>query len=183
MGISSPGIGSGLDINSIVQSLVAVESQPLLLLDNKQAVLETEISAYGALQSAVNEFDQSITSLKSVNSTILNLGSSTDSTVADISVDSTADIGQYQIEVSSLAVGQRLATAGQTDSKTAIGTGTITFDFGTISGGTFDSNAGTYSGATFANNGAGQKTVTIASNTSSLEGIRDAINSELRRIN
>ena len=35
--ISSPGIGSGLDINSIISQLMTAASQPLTLLDRKEA--------------------------------------------------------------------------------------------------------------------------------------------------
>ena len=35
--LSSPGLGSGLDINGIVQKLMTVEQRPLVLLDRKEA--------------------------------------------------------------------------------------------------------------------------------------------------
>jgi hypothetical protein len=47
--ISAPGIGSGLDINSIVSQLVAAEGQPVRnRLDRTETELQTRISAYGA---------------------------------------------------------------------------------------------------------------------------------------
>ena len=80
------------------------------------------------------------------------------------------------MEVSALAQNQRLVAAGQATTTATIGTGTLTFDFGTISGGSFDAQAGQYSGAAFASAGSGVRTVTIASGSGSLGGIRDAIN-------
>ena len=45
--ITSLGVGSGLDINSIVTQLVAVESQPLALMQSNASALQTKISSYG----------------------------------------------------------------------------------------------------------------------------------------
>jgi len=49
--ISSAGIGSGLDVKSIISSLMAVEAQPLTLLQDKATSVQTEISAVGQIQS------------------------------------------------------------------------------------------------------------------------------------
>ena len=52
MGLSSPGIGSNLDINAIVSQLMSVESRPLTLLQNKQTAVKSTLSAFGQVQSA-----------------------------------------------------------------------------------------------------------------------------------
>jgi flagellar hook-associated protein 2 len=44
--ISSAGIGSGLDVNSIVTQLMAVERQPLPRLQTPAATMKTELSAF-----------------------------------------------------------------------------------------------------------------------------------------
>ena len=54
MAISAPGLGSGLDVSSIVSQLMEVEQQPLTRLQGKEAVVKAEISAYGALKSALS---------------------------------------------------------------------------------------------------------------------------------
>ena len=46
MGISSTGIGSGLDVESIITKLVALEKQPLTSLQLKATVIQTKISDY-----------------------------------------------------------------------------------------------------------------------------------------
>jgi len=52
--ITSPGIGSGLDINSLVSQLVAAERGPKEnLLNFKEATAQAEIAAYGTLKSAI----------------------------------------------------------------------------------------------------------------------------------
>ena len=40
--LSSPGIGSGLDVNGIVSQLMKAESQPLAALDAKEAKQQTD---------------------------------------------------------------------------------------------------------------------------------------------
>ena len=52
--ITSAGIGSGLDVNSIISSLMAVESQPLTALQSKATNLQTDLSAFGQVQSLVS---------------------------------------------------------------------------------------------------------------------------------
>lgn len=51
--ITSLGVGSGLDLSSIVSGLMAVEKQPLTALKTKQSTVESRISALGALKSAL----------------------------------------------------------------------------------------------------------------------------------
>ncbi len=52
--ISSTGVGSGLDVNSIVTSLMAIERRPLQLLQQRASTIQTKISAFGALQSQIS---------------------------------------------------------------------------------------------------------------------------------
>ena len=62
--ITAPGIGSGLDINSLVSQLVAAEGQPKALrYDQQEAGFQAEISALGQLKSALSEFAESLTKL------------------------------------------------------------------------------------------------------------------------
>ena len=51
MSMSSQGIGSGLDVNSIVTQLVAIEKQPLQALATKATAFQTQLSAYGTIFS------------------------------------------------------------------------------------------------------------------------------------
>ena len=52
--ISSAGIGSGLDVNSIVTQLMAIEQQPLTALQTKATTIQTTVSEYGKIKSAVS---------------------------------------------------------------------------------------------------------------------------------
>ena len=61
MALSASGLGSGLDINSLVSQLMAVERQPLTAMARKEASFQAKLSAFGqikgslsALQTAAN---------------------------------------------------------------------------------------------------------------------------------
>ena len=64
--ISSPGIGSGLDIKSIVSQLVALEKAPLTALDVKTATIQTKISAFGQIKSLVSPLSDAASTLNSL---------------------------------------------------------------------------------------------------------------------
>lgn len=178
MGISTPGIGSGLDVNGIVSKLMSIEQQPLIALNNKVASYQAQLSGYGQIKSALSQFQSAVQGLSGPSQFQSLTATLADATVATASASSSATPGTYALEVTSLAQAQKLVAAGQASASTAIGSGaatTLTFDFGTIAGGTLSN--GTYTGASFTSNGAGTKTVTIDASNNSLSGIRDAINS------
>ncbi|MFZ3043283.1 MAG: flagellar filament capping protein FliD [Thiobacillus sp.] len=175
--ISAPGIGSGLDVASIVSQLMAAERQPLNTLAAREAGYQAKLSAYGSVKGAVAGFQTALQGLNSASRFQALTATASDSSVFSASTTSIAVAGTYSLEVSSLAQAQKLVAAGQASSTAAIGSGaatTVTFDFGTISGGTLAS--GVYSGAAFASNGNGTKSITLDSSNNSLQGIRDAIN-------
>lgn len=186
MAISSPGIGSNLDVNSIVTQLMQVERRPLTVLNTKEASYQAQLSAYGSLKGGLSAFQTAVRGLSDLSKYNAFKATSSDSAVASSSASSIAAAGSHSLNVSQLAQSQKLVAAGQASATAAIGTGvstTLTFDFGTVSGGALTAydpalgTGGTYAGSTFTSNGAGVKTVTIDSTNNSLAGIRDAINS------
>lgn len=180
MGLAASGIGSNLDINGIISALMEIERRPLLLLDNKEADFQAKLSAYGTLKGAVSSFQTAVNDLNNISKFQSLTATPSDKTIFTATAASTAVAGTYSIEVTKLAQAQKLAAVGQANTTDVIGNGTLTFDFGTISGGTFDPlpppGTGKYTGAAYTSNGSGTKTVTIDSTNNSLTGIRDAIN-------
>lgn len=179
MAISSPGIGSNLDVNGIVSQLMAVERQPLMALARKEASFQAKLSGFGTLKGALSQFQTAVRGLSDIGKFQGMRATPADAAIATASATAAAVAGSYALEVTQLAQAQKLAAAGQASSTSAIGTGaatTLSFDFGTIAGGTFDSATGKYTGAAFTSNGSGLKTVTIDASNNSLSGIRDAIN-------
>ncbi len=184
MTISSPGIGSSLDVNSIVSQLMALERAPLDIITKKTAAIQAKISSFGSIKSALSTFQTALAKMTDVSKMSTLTGASSDASSATISASagSSAVAASYSLEVTQLAQAQKLATLGQSSAQNAIGSGTITFDFGTIEGGELGSD-GKYgaaedgSTASFTSNGSGQKSITITDANNSLSGIRDAINS------
>jgi flagellar hook-associated protein 2 len=177
MAIQSTGLGSNLDINSIISKLMQVEQQPLKTLAKKEASFQAKLSAYGTLNSAVSSFQSALTSLNNPSTFQTLSASSSDSTIAFATANSTAVAGSYNLNVTKLAQAQAISSAGVVSTSDAIGSGTTTtinFQFGKITG---TATNGTYSGASFAqdpNQNTGS--ITINSNNNTLQGIRDTIN-------
>jgi flagellar hook-associated protein 2 len=178
MAITSAGIGSNLDINSIVSQLMTVERQPLLALDTKEASFQAQLSAYGNLKGSLASFQSAVASLNSVSRFQARTATSSDTTVATASATSIATPGSFALGVTQLAQAQAIVASGKASTSAAIGAGastTLSFQFGTITGGSLAS--GIHSSATFTQDGTqASGTVTITSENNSLTGIKDAIN-------
>ena len=173
--ISSLGVGSGLNVTGIISQLMAVQNQPVDLLQNQEASTQTLVSNFGQLQSALSTFQTAMQGLTSASNYQSVTASVANSSLASVTASSGASAGTYSLQVNQLAQAQTLVTAGQATSTGAIGVGTISFNFGTISGGT--ATNGKYgAGTIFTNSGSAAKTVTIDSSNDSVTGIAAAIN-------
>ncbi|MGL4724940.1 MAG: flagellar filament capping protein FliD [Scandinavium sp.] len=155
--ISTLGVGSGLDLSSILDSLEAAEKSTLTPISTQQSSYTAKLSAYGTLKNALASFQTANTAL---NSADLFTATSTTSSSSAFSATTTgsAIAGKYTISVTQLAQAQTLTTqATQSDTKTAIASSDSTITI---------------------QQGGGKKPVTIdlSAANSSLTGIRDAIN-------
>jgi flagellar hook-associated protein 2 len=171
-------IGSTLDVNSLVSQLMQVEQRPLTRLAQREASYQAKLSAFGSLSGAISSFQSSMSTLADSSRFLALKATPSDTSILNASSTSAASPGSYSIEVTQLAQQQKLVADGKTSASEAIGTGTLSFDFGTITigAGSFNSTTGKYTGASFASAGGGIKTVTIDSTNNTLSGIRDAIN-------
>ena len=132
--ISVPGLGSGLDVNSIVSQLIAVEGDTkTLLLANQQSGIEAEITAFGSIKSVLSTLQGSTASLKSSSTFTATTASSSDETVFTASTLGNVSPGTFDIEVRSLAQANKLLSAGYTDADTVIGEGTLSISVGSES--------------------------------------------------
>ena len=130
MGISMTGVGSNLDVNSIVSKLMESENAPLDLLKAKETSYNAKVSAYGTISSALSTFQ---TALKALSASALNAQTATSSsaTVLSVTAGSTAAAGTYSIEVTQLAQRHKLAAGtGLPDATAALGSGTMSIQIG-----------------------------------------------------
>ena len=129
--ITSLGVGSGLDLNSIVSQLVAVESQPMTQLQSAASTLQTTISDYGQISSLMNTLQTSASALANVTLWSQQSATSSNSGGVAVSVGSGAVSGNYAVSVQSLANAQTVASASSYSSAGAtVGSGTLTFQLG-----------------------------------------------------
>ena len=171
MAISSPGLGSNLDVNSIVSQLMALEQKPLTALAKKEAGYQAKISALGSLQSASSALQSAAASLvpasgsTAVQKFSVFKASVADPTIASATASSAAVAGTYSLEVTQIAKQHSIASATGAASPFSGAGGTLAVG-GTLTI-SLDSLGGSSPNRT--------TTVTIADGASP-ENVRDAIN-------
>ncbi|WP_301102922.1 flagellar filament capping protein FliD [Propionivibrio sp.] len=178
MAISSPGLGSNLDVNSIVSQLMSVEQRPLTALAKKEAAYQAKISALGSLKGSISALQTAASNLiPSTGITAATKFTSNRVTVADgtiltASAKASAVAGDYTIEVTSLAKAQRLTSLASP----ALGSGdrTLTIETGSVAGSGPDGVGG--GGAFSLIAGSSAAAITIGSGVTTLSGVADAIN-------
>lgn len=169
-GITAMGMGSGIDIQSLVDQLVAAERAPKQnRLDSQQGRLQTQISAYGALKGSLSSFHDQVKALSDISLFGKMKSSTSDEDAVTVSAGNEAKAGSYQIEVTALARAQSLASRQFGSTSDVVGGGTLTFRFGTVT-----MAAGDVSG--FSQNAdRATETIEIAAG-STLAQVRDAVN-------
>lgn len=152
--ISSTGIGSGLDIDTLVSKLVAAErSAGQTRIDNKKGKLTEQFSAMATLMGGMSAFQASLNSLvtaSSFNSRKVTVG---DEKAFTAKATSSAAAGSYDVQVQQLAQAAQLGSDAFASPATVVGTGKLTISVGDSS---FD--------------------IDVAEGGNTLANIRDAIN-------
>lgn len=118
MAISSAGIGSGLDVNSIITQLMEIEQQPLLNLEQQEAEVYADISAYGTLKGALSSLQTSIAGLQDADTFQATAATSSDSDVITVSSDTSAAASSYAVTVNRLAQQHKLGSVEQLSNAT-----------------------------------------------------------------
>ena len=173
MAITSAGIGSGLDVTSIVSSLMAVESQPLTEVAKQKTAYESKVSAYGTMKSALSTFQTAISALSDPTKFNAQSVTTSDAKVFTATANGQATNGTSSVTVTQLAKAQKLTMAGVANTTDVIGTGTLTISFGKYTEATTSPAAA----ASFTPNTAKSDiTININSANNTLAGVRDAIN-------
>ena len=155
-GIQANGIGSGLDINSLVSQLVSAEGGPLQQrISRHEVAVTTKVSALGTLKGALAAFKSALEPLKSVEAFQSRKATSADTKIFTATADTDAVAGSYNVEVVQLAKAHQLASEPFVGGSSAnVGYGSLTISVGT---------------KTF--------TVNIDQNAATLDDVRNAINS------
>lgn len=108
--ISSPGIGSGLDVNTIVSQMMAVEKRPLQLLQTSASSIDTKISSYGQIKSALSALYDAANGLMGSSTWQSKQFSTSEKDVVTGSAATAAGAGSFSVQVTALASSQSLAS-------------------------------------------------------------------------
>ena len=163
--ISSAGVGSGLDVNSIIKQLMAIEQQPLKALQTKASTIQSTVSEYGKIKSTVSTLNDLAAQLAKATTWAQTSSASSNSAAVSVSTSGSAP-GSYSVEVQSLASVQTLATGMFASASALPGAGTLNIELG--SWGTGQTSFTPKTGATSID-------VTVSA-TDTLSDVRDKIN-------
>ncbi|WP_157269911.1 flagellar filament capping protein FliD [Azohydromonas aeria] len=122
--VSSLGIGSGLDAGSIVSQLVSLERQPIANLQKAASSIQTQISAYGKVQSLVSDLRDKAAAL--AGPTLWKQGTATASDPSVLTASSSGAVasGEYSVTVQQIAYSQTLYSRAIATSA-SMGAGTL----------------------------------------------------------
>ncbi len=151
----SPGIASGIDVNTLVTKLVDAERAPAQIrLDRSDNKIKTQVSALGQLKGSWSALLASLAKLKTEAAFQIHKAESSDKDAFTATATETAAPGSYGIEILAVASAPKLTSGLIAGGSTAvIGSGDLTIAVGAAS-----------------------FTVTIDGTNNTLTGIRDAIN-------
>ena len=163
MAISSTGLATGIDVESLVSQLVAAEIAPTAnRFDRKEADHQLKISGLGSLKGELTSFLSSLTDVASAATFQSKLASSSLPKAVEASANADAVPGNYSVVVSNLATSQSYAQAGTAFSAVtdSVGQGTLAINDGTQT-----------------------VSVVIDSNNNSLSGLAESINKTEGNVN
>jgi flagellar hook-associated protein 2 len=154
--ITASGLGSGIDIDSLVTRLVQAEGTPKkTALDLRETKLQTKLSAFGSLRSAASQLRTALNALSDLGRFQARSVTVGDKTLFSATAGGSSVPGGYAVEVVDLARAHKLRSADGAfaSASTVVGTGTLTLALGTDS-----------------------VDITIGDDNKTLAGVRDAIN-------
>lgn len=171
--LSSLGVGSGLDAESIVTKLVALEKQPAAALTTKNTKLQTQVSTWGKVQSNFSALQDAASKLMDGNFWSATTAKSSDDASVSVTTSSSAAAGSYAVNVTQLAAAQSVASAAFTAGTSPVGEGTLRIELGKYA----TNNSTTPPAVTFAAKAAASAVdISIGPGDNTLEKIRDRIN-------
>lgn len=164
--ITSAGLGSGLDVESIVTKLVSLEKQPITDLQSRTDTIKSQISEYGKIKSAFSAMRDAAAKLANPTTWSALTATSSDTTMATVIAGAGSGAGSYALDVANLASAQSLSSKGFANNAT-VGSGSMTIELGQWSG----TNNSTFT----SKDGATPVSISISS-TDTLANIRDKVN-------
>ena len=152
--LTSMGVGSGIDVASLVSQLVAARKAPQQnQITSQTNAANTQLSALGQVGAALSALQSAMASITDGSAFTARTISSSDPAVLGASATGIPVNGSYDIVVTQLASALKASSGAFASNSTAVGTGTLTIAVGSQS-----------------------MSLTLDSSNNSLAAIRDAIN-------
>jgi len=128
--ISVGGLASGLDSDSIIEKLVALERRPIDLLQQQQTDLQKTQTSIGSLSSKLGTLRTASVALETSAGVLVRKAASSDDSVVGAAAGLGAQRGSATVTVSQLARGSVAgATVGVASTGSTVATGSGTFQF------------------------------------------------------
>lgn len=158
--ISSPGIGSGLDISGIVNKLAELERQPLVQLQKAASSVQSRLSLYGQVKSQLSSLEDAAQKLGSSSGwSGMTVSSSNPAAISATAVPGSKS-ASFSVEVTALAKKQVTVVAP-----------------GQLSNGSLVLHQGSWATGAFVSTGGAAVTITIDDSANTLAAIAGKINS------
>jgi flagellar hook-associated protein 2 len=129
--LTSMGVGSGIDVGSLVDQLVAARKAPQQnQINNQAATANTQLSALGQVNAALSALQSAMAPLTDGSVFSARAVSTDDATVLGASSNGNPVSGSYDVVVSQLATSLKVSSGAFASSSVAVGTGTLTLAVG-----------------------------------------------------
>ena len=127
-------MGGSLDVNSIVSQLMNVERAPLAKLQKEQAGINTKLSAWGTVKSALSELQTAAEKLLKQDTWNATTASSSNEDQIQVTGGSSKGgaTGNHSLVVKQLAQSQTVATRSFANADAVVGGGTLRVQMGTV---------------------------------------------------
>lgn len=130
MTISSIGLGTGLDVESIISKLVAAERSPITQLQSEASSLQSKVSSMGKVQSYLSSLQDAARKLSDGSTWKAVTASASDTSAMTVAASDGAAPGAYNVTVGKLAMAQSVASGAFGSSGDTVGSGTLTLTLG-----------------------------------------------------
>lgn len=129
--LTSMGVGSGIDVGTLVTTLVNAKKKPQQdQITSQSALANTQLSALGQVGATLSALQSAMAPLTDGSAFNARTVSSGDSTVLAASANGSPVSGNYRIMVSQLATSLKASSGAFADANTKVGTGTLTLAVG-----------------------------------------------------
>ncbi len=185
MGSITSGVGlfSGIDSRSIIDQLIAVESRPKQLIQQRVLQLQTQTAAILDLNTRLSGLRTAVEKFRTANPFDTNAAKSSDDTLLSATASTSAAAGSYSFLIDRLVSSQQVLSRGFADkTSSAVGAGSVKIISAKarLDGDTaladFNDGAGVTRGKIVVTDSAGTSTTVDLSKAAYMNDVLDAIN-------